>query len=719
MDVAAKKQGDQWFTNSGARIKRDESKSEGLDSDEYLKLQLTSDFDETRREQFKTIRKDVHAGRTDAANFRPDLAELLTKTQISRFGEADYLDENRREASRVLQAYAQRNHDPGYVQGMNYLVAVLQWCMSEEDAFWTLCTLIEDLRPPDFYSRDPALPMNGFEVEKRVVSMLVQDRLPKFCKMLGGQQGFDMLVQLTCTKYLIPMMVNAVSARTMLFVWNKFFCYGGEVMLVSAVLALMALTHDAISSNPKAMDSSDQTGGYGILLGIADTITPDELDAEMSSVRSSISPAVYKKSVSFVRWEEAQKWLSTPDCLTRLRDTLRFTQEEVGVLAKTFSTHFCWEGSNGADEDIDDVMNPSTQKEQKEEDESKDGKKKKRMSAIVLKNFIKDKLNTNKESKRKQVARRLKSDEEVYRYGINGCMTASQFSRLVSLLHVPGSGPCHTFCFDNLDAVPRPNVRYPPRDVAGGLLQVFDRDRTGYINFKQAVSYLSVALKGTLEDWVSMIYLAFDRDGIGLIRTSHYACLMKSILLTWCRKHVCNLEDSSPDSSVKDYAALILVKMSSGSKRLLTLSEASSVVEDGILPVKMYECFDKVKDATSLLKLYAHLSKLSTEKITFSVFREAVKTLPELTACFTFPVCTSLGFFTGQTTDQMAADIDKFLKPKWALKVDDKEAQRVIDINGLLKNAAVSDGVSPQTGLPQVTDAAVAFRFGTSSSKSA
>lgn len=585
---------------------------------------------------------------------------------------------------------------------MNYLVAVLLWCMGEEDAFWTLCTLIENLRPPDFYSRDPALPMNGFEVEKRVVGMLIQERLPKFTKMLGGQAGLDMLVQLTCTKYLIPMMVNAIPAKTMLFVWNKFFCFGGECMLVSAVLALVALTHDAIVANPKIMDSSDQTGGYGILMEIADQVTPEQLDAEMATPRSSLSPHTYKKSVSFVRWEEAQKWISNPDCHARLRDTLHFTQEEIKVLSKAFSQHFVWEGSDGADDDIEDVMNPARQKElKKEEEDCKDGKKKKRISSINLKNFIKEKL--SKDSKRKQICRRLKSESESsYRYAINGCVTAAQFHCIVNALHAPSCGPCRAFCFDNLNAVPRLNAHYAPRDVSAGVLQVFDRDRTGYLNFKQLVSYCSVALKGTVEDWVVMVFLAYDRDGIGLIRSSHYNELMKSVLLTWCRKNLGEMEESQPGSSAKDYVASILMKLSRGGKRLLTPSEASVIAESAALPLKLHDCFETIKDASAVLKLFDHLKKLCTEKITFSVWRETVQGLPELTSCFTFPACASLGMFTGQTTDQMSADIDKFLKPKWAAKLDSKDEPRVVDVNNLFKTAALSDGVSPQTGLPSI-----------------
>ena len=92
--------------------------------------------------------------------------------------------------SQVLVPYVRRNRNPGYaqvqcglitnrpmcsptfVQGMNFITALLLACMSEEDAFWVLCTIVEDLRDPDFYSRPPAA-MNGFVAESSVLGQVM------------------------------------------------------------------------------------------------------------------------------------------------------------------------------------------------------------------------------------------------------------------------------------------------------------------------------------------------------------------------------------------------------------------------------------------------------------------------------------------------------------------------------------------------------------------
>ena len=52
----------------------------------------------------------------------------------------------------VLTSYVIRNPQVGYCQGMNFIAARLIACQKEEEAFWTLCQLIECILPMDYYS---------------------------------------------------------------------------------------------------------------------------------------------------------------------------------------------------------------------------------------------------------------------------------------------------------------------------------------------------------------------------------------------------------------------------------------------------------------------------------------------------------------------------------------------------------------------------------------
>ena len=53
---------------------------------------------------------------------------------------------------RVLLGYSVRNPSVGYCQSMNFITAVLLLYLDEEQAFWVLAALIEDILPKDYYS---------------------------------------------------------------------------------------------------------------------------------------------------------------------------------------------------------------------------------------------------------------------------------------------------------------------------------------------------------------------------------------------------------------------------------------------------------------------------------------------------------------------------------------------------------------------------------------
>jgi hypothetical protein len=52
----------------------------------------------------------------------------------------------------VLTSYASRNKEVGYTQAMNFIVALLLIYMTEEEAFWVLASICEDL-VKDYYHR--------------------------------------------------------------------------------------------------------------------------------------------------------------------------------------------------------------------------------------------------------------------------------------------------------------------------------------------------------------------------------------------------------------------------------------------------------------------------------------------------------------------------------------------------------------------------------------
>ncbi|CAE7479858.1 Tbc1d8b [Symbiodinium pilosum] len=82
----------------------------------------------------------------------------------------------------VLLAYAVRNPVIGYCQSMNFIVATFLLYCSEEHAFWTLCSVIEEIMPEGYYTDD----LSGLRSDLHVFNWCIEQYLPQlyqhFCR---------------------------------------------------------------------------------------------------------------------------------------------------------------------------------------------------------------------------------------------------------------------------------------------------------------------------------------------------------------------------------------------------------------------------------------------------------------------------------------------------------------------------------------------------------
>ena len=139
---------------------------------------------------------------------------------------------------RVLIAFSMHNKSIGYCQSMNFVCGVLLIFLDEQDAFWVLVYLIEQLVPTN-YSSD----ILGVRVDKNVAIALATEKLPKLMSHVALLQ---FPLEDFISKWLLQLFVNILPIETVLRVLDVFLLEGSKVLL-RVVLAILKLNEQVYS----------------------------------------------------------------------------------------------------------------------------------------------------------------------------------------------------------------------------------------------------------------------------------------------------------------------------------------------------------------------------------------------------------------------------------------------------------------------------------------
>ncbi|GAB4825253.1 hypothetical protein Ancab_008125 [Ancistrocladus abbreviatus] len=125
---------------------------------------------------------------------------------------------------RVLVVYSFRDSYVGYCQGLNYVAALLLLVMkTEEDAFWMLAVLLENVLVNDCYTNN----LSGCHVEQRVFKDILAKKCPRIAAHLEALE-FD--VSLVATEWFLCLFSKSLPTETTLRVWDILFNEGAKVL---------------------------------------------------------------------------------------------------------------------------------------------------------------------------------------------------------------------------------------------------------------------------------------------------------------------------------------------------------------------------------------------------------------------------------------------------------------------------------------------------------
>ncbi|CAK7224936.1 hypothetical protein SBRCBS47491_005723 [Sporothrix bragantina] len=177
-----------------------------------------------------------HEDRADVvAQIQADIYRTLTDNIFFREGPGTA------KLNEVLLAYARRNPDVGYCQGMNLIAAnLLLVTPSAEDAFWLLASIIETILPVGYYDHSLA----GSRADQQVLRAYVADVLPRL------SAHFDALsidLETMTFQWFLSVFTDCLSAEVLFRVWDVVFCLNdGSVFLFQVALALLKLNEAAL-----------------------------------------------------------------------------------------------------------------------------------------------------------------------------------------------------------------------------------------------------------------------------------------------------------------------------------------------------------------------------------------------------------------------------------------------------------------------------------------
>ncbi|RSL64260.1 hypothetical protein CEP54_004749 [Fusarium duplospermum] len=136
----------------------------------------------------------------------------------------------------VLLAYARRNKDVGYCQGMNLIAANLLLMMpSAEDAFWILASIIENILPHGYYDHS----LLASRADQQVLRQYVASVLPKLSAHLDS---LSIELEALTFQWFLSVFTDCLSAEALFRLWDVVLCTNdGSTFLFQVALALLKL----------------------------------------------------------------------------------------------------------------------------------------------------------------------------------------------------------------------------------------------------------------------------------------------------------------------------------------------------------------------------------------------------------------------------------------------------------------------------------------------
>ena len=203
----------------------------------FIWMRISGAYEKKINSKFKyadIVRKSINTDLHTSKQIEKDLLRTLPTNTCFQSMNSMGISRLRR----ILQTLAYIYPTIGYCQGMGSIVATLLLFCEEEDAFWLMCTIIENLLPASYYSHT----LIGVQADMKVLSALLNIYLPNLFNLF---EKHEIELSLICVNWFLTLFSSVLHMRMLLRIWDLLF-YDGTCILFQITLAMLKLNESSL-----------------------------------------------------------------------------------------------------------------------------------------------------------------------------------------------------------------------------------------------------------------------------------------------------------------------------------------------------------------------------------------------------------------------------------------------------------------------------------------
>ncbi|KRX00228.1 Rab-GTPase-TBC domain [Pseudocohnilembus persalinus] len=184
---------------------------------------------------------DIYKGYYDKLKFSnfPDFYRFTILKDVDRtFFSHDSSQQMFQQLYNLLMVYSRRNAKIGYCQGMNFIASfLLQQNFNEEQCFWILANVLEEILPLDYYTN-----MTGAVIDKKAFQDILDAYNPQVSDKLSE---LELDLTIFCTNWFVCLFTNTLSYPIVQVVWDNLLLEG-TIILIKVGLVILDICEQEI-----------------------------------------------------------------------------------------------------------------------------------------------------------------------------------------------------------------------------------------------------------------------------------------------------------------------------------------------------------------------------------------------------------------------------------------------------------------------------------------